>query len=299
MEIKQLEYFLVACEEGSLNKAAERLFTSQPNVSKIIHALERDLGYALFERTNKGLRLTEKGQRVQEYAKHIIQHVEIIEGIGVNSIRPTLTISSYPSNMVAHILVDMYKEEPSLVIRHQQGTVEEITDQVSCGESEIGILYISHKQLGAFRHIISHKKLNFVALDTKEACVYVGPHHPLYKEESLDFAQLQHLRFVRGTQEFFSMEHHLEQVSLGTISTEQLDYGVYTNSDHLTIDLLLNTDICSLGINFMCNKYEQYDIKMLPIKHSEPFLSFGYVYGQEHELSSLAQQFIGRLEASL
>ena len=292
MELKQLEYFLIACESGSLNKAAERLFTSQPNVSKTIAALEKELGYALFERTNKGLRITSKGKSVQEYANHVLKNIAIIEGLNTNRIHTTFSISSYPSNMIAHLLVDMYNEKPDMVIRHQQGTVEEITDQVCCGESEIGILYISARQLQAFRHIISHKKLKFVVLDTKEACIYVGPKHPLYEADRIDFKQIQDLKFVSGTREFFSMEHHLEQVSVGAISTDQLKHAVYTNSDHATIDFLLRTDVCSLGIDFMSERYKQYDIKTLKIKHSEPFLSIGYVYEEGHELSPLAINFI-------
>ena len=49
MELKQLEYFMVACEKGSFNQAAECLYTSQPNVSKVIGMLEQELGRALFE----------------------------------------------------------------------------------------------------------------------------------------------------------------------------------------------------------------------------------------------------------
>lgn len=54
MELKQLEYFMVACEKGSFNQAAECLYTSQPNVSKVIGMLEQELGRALFERTSRG-----------------------------------------------------------------------------------------------------------------------------------------------------------------------------------------------------------------------------------------------------
>ena len=53
MELKQLEYFMVACEKGSFNQAAECLYTSQPNVSKVIGMLEQELGRALFERTSR------------------------------------------------------------------------------------------------------------------------------------------------------------------------------------------------------------------------------------------------------
>ena len=43
MEIKQLEYFVAAVDHGSLNRAAEQLYTTQPNVSRVIHCLEREL----------------------------------------------------------------------------------------------------------------------------------------------------------------------------------------------------------------------------------------------------------------
>ena len=54
MEIKQLEYFVAASEKGSFNKAAECLYTSQPNVSKVILSLEKELGRELFVRNSKG-----------------------------------------------------------------------------------------------------------------------------------------------------------------------------------------------------------------------------------------------------
>ena len=58
MELRQLEYFIVVCEKGSFNRAAECLYTSQPNVSKVIHSLEKELGRSLFERSPRGLRIT-------------------------------------------------------------------------------------------------------------------------------------------------------------------------------------------------------------------------------------------------
>lgn len=48
MELKQLKFYLTCVECGSLGKAAEKLYTTQPNVSKVIHALEDELGGELF-----------------------------------------------------------------------------------------------------------------------------------------------------------------------------------------------------------------------------------------------------------
>ena len=44
MELRQLEYFMITCEKGSFNQAAECLYTTQPNVSKVISSLEKELG---------------------------------------------------------------------------------------------------------------------------------------------------------------------------------------------------------------------------------------------------------------
>lgn len=64
MEIKQLEYFVTAHNCGSLSKAAAKLFTTQPNVSRVIK---------LFERTSKGLKLTAYGKSIYSYAENILK----------------------------------------------------------------------------------------------------------------------------------------------------------------------------------------------------------------------------------
>ena len=43
MELRQLEYFMITCEKGSFNQAAECLYTTQPNVSKVISSLEKEM----------------------------------------------------------------------------------------------------------------------------------------------------------------------------------------------------------------------------------------------------------------
>ena len=143
---------------------------------------------------------------------------------------------------------------------------------------------------------MSHKNLEFVPLKTKKICLYVGENHPLYEEESVEFSVLSSLKFVRGVRDFFSMEHHLEHVSMGVIDTKNLNHVIYSNSDHVTVDLLLYTDVCSLGIDFMYEPYSQYQVKALPIKGCEPFLQIGYVSDPERVLSEQARWIIKKFK---
>ena len=62
MDINYLEYFVIVAECGSINKAAKKLFMSQPHLSNIIKDLEFSIGTELFERTNRGVTITASGE---------------------------------------------------------------------------------------------------------------------------------------------------------------------------------------------------------------------------------------------
>jgi Transcriptional regulator len=66
MNQTQVECFLTIVEEKNYSKAAERLFLSQPTLSRYIQALEKELGCVLFNRTTKKVELTEDGRQYQE-----------------------------------------------------------------------------------------------------------------------------------------------------------------------------------------------------------------------------------------
>ncbi len=70
----QLETFLVVADLGSFNKAADALYISAPAVTKQINLLESSLGLQLFERTHRGLTLTEAGKSLYKDTKYIIQY---------------------------------------------------------------------------------------------------------------------------------------------------------------------------------------------------------------------------------
>ena len=64
MELKQLEYFVMAADLGSLSKAAEILYTTQPNVSRVVNSLENELNIKLLDRNSKGVVISKEGGEV-------------------------------------------------------------------------------------------------------------------------------------------------------------------------------------------------------------------------------------------
>src|SRR5690606_187635 len=84
MTLKQLKYLLGVVDHGlNITTAAERLFTSQPGISKQLRQLEREVGVQLFSRKGKNLvALTPAGMQVVEYARKILRDVDNIKSLG-------------------------------------------------------------------------------------------------------------------------------------------------------------------------------------------------------------------------
>lgn len=74
MNLRQLEYFVAIAEEGSLTRAAERLFVAQPSLSQQMATLEQELGGPLLERLPRGIRLTTAGQSLLPEARAALLH---------------------------------------------------------------------------------------------------------------------------------------------------------------------------------------------------------------------------------
>lgn len=76
MELRQLEYFCKIADMGSFNEAARRLNISQPPLSYQIRQLEQELNVRLFERTSRGVVLTEAGRVLYERATRLLDYAQ-------------------------------------------------------------------------------------------------------------------------------------------------------------------------------------------------------------------------------
>ena len=110
IETKQLEYFVVCARLSSFSRAAEALYTTQPNVSKVIRTLEQELGFSLFIRQSRGIMLTSRGRRVYEYASKAVEQVEQLVSLQEWTKGEELLASWNPSSWMASCFAAFYQE---------------------------------------------------------------------------------------------------------------------------------------------------------------------------------------------
>jgi DNA-binding transcriptional LysR family regulator len=75
MELRHLRYFVAVGEDEHFGRAAERLRVAQPALSRQVQDLEREIGFKLFDRLSRGVKLTSAGKLFLEDARRILQHV--------------------------------------------------------------------------------------------------------------------------------------------------------------------------------------------------------------------------------
>ncbi len=147
MKLQQLKYLLAIVDNGlNITQAAEKLYTSQPGVSKQLKLLEEELGMQLFTRKGKSLGgITAAGEQVIDRARIIMAEVDNIRSLasdfyreeeGTLSIATTHTQARYVLPDVIRGFRDRY---PGVSLNLHQGTSEQIADMVAANEIDFAI----------------------------------------------------------------------------------------------------------------------------------------------------------------
>jgi len=147
MKLQQLKYLLAIVDNGlNITAAAERLYTSQPGVSKQLKLLEEELGIQLFTRKGKSLgAITPAGERVIDRARVIMQEVDNIRTLasdtyeeeeGSLSIATTHTQARY---VLPEIIAEFRKRFPRVGLNLHQGTSEQIADMMNANQIDFAI----------------------------------------------------------------------------------------------------------------------------------------------------------------
>ncbi len=145
VQLQQLRTFYEVATTGSFTRAAAKLYLTQPAVTQQIHALESELGFPLFERHGRRLRLTPAGEALQSYPLRVLALVdEAIDAAREAAGRGSRTLHVGVGDTVAtYILPDLVRDfhanRPDAALRLVVGNTERLLDAIVEAEVEIAI----------------------------------------------------------------------------------------------------------------------------------------------------------------
>lgn len=297
MDIKSLEYFLACIKYGSLTGAAEALYTTQPHVSQVIKSLEWELGVKLFKRTGSGIELTGEGENIRFYAENTLKNVDLIkETCSINS-NEVLRVAVNSSSRLAFSMEEFISREENadLTLNYMECSIEEMMNIITMRHFDLGLLFVPANRLSAFSYMAEHRHLKFTPLMESDLIVSCGKKSPFWGRDLVEPEELNGCRWIRHEDDFFSIDELLLENEGFRTGKWSLDLKVRTNSNHLILRILRNTDMCYIGSYWTKKSDGAEDFFGPTINGFQKQVYFGYMQADNRELSEKAKDFLERL----
>jgi DNA-binding transcriptional LysR family regulator len=198
MELRHLRYFIAVAEALSFNKAAEKLRTSQPSLTRQVRDLEEELGVQLLNRSKQGVSLTDQGVSFLEDSKKLLNHAhEIVQSVRQLGHRESKPLNvGYVSNLFHGLLPDTLG-----AFRQQLPTVPINLFDMSCGDQfaalEKGTIDLAFVGLP---EPIEKRGLRFRVVASYETVVALPMNDPLARKDLVPVKELAPRFFIGMTE---------------------------------------------------------------------------------------------------
>ena len=302
MTLQQIHYLITIAECGSLGKAAEKLFVSQPSLTSAVRELEKEFSISIFHRTSRGVTLTTEGMKFLPYARQVYtQYQNLMEEYGKTDKRKaSFAVSAQHYFFAVKAFVEMTKDvdvaEYELAIRETR-TGEVIRDVASM-RSEIGILYLNETNRKPLEKLFAEEGVVFHHLIDCGAYVYLWKGHPLAKKKSITLEELLPypcLAFEQGDAPFYFSE---ELLSTRTYPR------IITCSDRATVlNLMVGLLGYTLCSGIICEELSGVDYIAVPFAagadQGDAAMEIGYIERKNSSHTPLGEQYIEKMKEYL
>lgn len=176
MLLKEFRYVLTIAECGTISKAAEKLYISQPALTKYIHNLEEVLNIKLFEKVGRTMQLTAYGHSYVEAARKILGICDDLEQevyASDDMLRGTLRIGGgrRSAYIIPKVIPELSKQFPSVYLSMCETSYDEVENMLLQGKIDLGIIKESPNHID--------DRLCYVPLFEEELVLVTAVGHPL------------------------------------------------------------------------------------------------------------------------
>lgn len=250
MTIRHLKIFVAVVDCGSMSRAAQKLYISQPSVSQAVAELEKYYHVKLFERLSQKLYITEEGEKLLSYARHIISSFEEMEDAMCEmKSTPHLNIGcsvSVGTYLLNDLLDQIERAYPACRIVATVDNTSSIEQQVLNNKLDLGIV----------EGVVKSEDLIRIPVFQDELVLLCGRDHHLAGRKYISFEELEGENFIsreQGSAERNQMERVLEEhgVSLNrclsSTNTEAIKNAVIHGRGIAILSDMLVKKECSCG----------------------------------------------------
>ena len=287
MELRHFRYFVAVAEEENVSRAALKLHVSQPGLSRQIRDLEDEIGFSLFERSAKSVRLTKAGKVFLTEAREVLLHAEeaVKKARAISGgISGELNVGYAPS-LTVQILPQMLRafqgEHPHVRVTLHDLSSEEMLTQLGSQKLQVALTVRPPAKL--------LRGLSFKEIARYAMVVAVAPNHPLAKLKAITLAQVAPEPLIGLNRKDYP-EAHVETkrlfaaIGLKPNLAEEHEGGtsiIAAVEAGRGIALVPSSLACIVGTR----------VKLLPLKPALPPISVGAVWRAD-ESSNSAEQFV-------
>ena len=303
MTLQQLYYIIVISETGSLNKAADRLYVSQPSLTNAVKELEKEVGIRIFNRSGKGVTLTADGLNFLPYARSVYgQYQNLLDAYSNQGQRKRqFAVSAQHYSFAVKAFVEMTKTfdvaEYEFAIRETR--TMDVIDDVASSRSEIGILYLNAFNRQALGKLFSSAKLLFTPLIRCDAYVYLWKKHPLANRKEISFADLAPypcLSFEQGDSSSFYLAEEI-------LSTNEYPRLIKCCDRATVLNLMVGLNGYTLCSGIICEELNGEDYTAVPYRGGEDGpeqgMEIGYLTRKNSVLSPAGERYIAEIKRYL
>ncbi|WP_390408490.1 LysR family transcriptional regulator [Lacticaseibacillus jixiensis] len=295
MRIQQLQYLETIAATGSINEAAKRLFISQPSLSQAMKELEKEYKLQLFYRSKVGITLTPAGREFINYARGVLDQVNLLDEHFRNDLRRKqhFSVSAQHYAFVVNAFVELVKEiggdAYDFTLRETQ--TQNVLDDIQSNQSEIGVTYLNGFNETVMKRLIAEKDLTFTKLFVAQPHVFVGRDNPLTAKASLtleDLAPYPYLSYEQGDTNSFYFAEEIQST---------LPHQKHVRvSDRATIfNLMVGLNGYTISSGIISSDLNDEKIVAIPLAVDDP-ITLGYLRHKKIELSPTAQRYLELLK---
>lgn len=195
MNILYLKYAVEIEKEGSVKKAANKLFMGQPNLSRAIKELEASLGITIFERSAKGMTVTPEGEEFLRYARKILDQIDEVEKLYTTGrkAKQRFSLSAPRASYVADAFAEfsnLIDAQPAEIFYYETDTMRTI-ENVLHKDYKLGIIRYAEHFDKYYKAMLEEKKLSYELLTEFKYVLILNKDSELAKLSEIHFSDLE------------------------------------------------------------------------------------------------------------